>query len=130
MAACNTGGFRGALECSSSANSIPHSAERRSAEVCGVRDAVGADARCSLTLADTLQQFVAGESCSAARLTSQDTTMKDATSSLRGGSEVRLRAFILDGHVIPEPANGSWYQTSQAVKILCELKESKRARHA
>ena len=76
------------------------------------------------SVADTLQQFVAGESCRAARLTLQEPIISDATSSLCGVGEVRLSTFVLDGHVSPEPANGSWYQTSGAVKLLYELKES------
>ena len=37
---------------------------------------------------------------------------------------MRLRTFNLDGHVIKEPANGEWYQTSEAVGILYELKQT------
>ena len=54
----------------------------------------------------------------------QDLTVRDAASSIRGGRPVRLRTFDLDGHEIMEPTNGVWYQTSEAVRILHELKQT------
>jgi hypothetical protein len=73
-------------------------------------------------VSQTLHQYAEGESSKDTALPVQDLTVRDATSSIRGGREVRLRTFYLDGHVIKEPANGVWYQTSEAVRILYELK--------
>ena len=41
---------------------------------------------------------------------------------MRGSRELRERTYIVGGHEIREPQNGSWYQTSEAVKILYDLK--------
>ncbi len=53
----------------------------------------------------------------------------DSLCSIRGGHEVRLRTIEVQGHLNPQPRNGAWYQTSEAVKILYDLKqENKRIR--
>ena len=49
----------------------------------------------------------------------------DSNGSIRGGHQVRLRTFDVQGHRTLEPRNGAWYQTSEAVKILYDLKHSK-----
>ena len=48
----------------------------------------------------------------------------DSLGSFRGGHEVRLRTVEVQGHRIHTPLNGAWYQTSEAVKILHDLKHS------
>ena len=73
---------------------------------------------------EKLQLYAGGQSSSAAGLPVQDFTVRDATSSIRGGRPVRLRTFDVDGHVIMEPANRVWYQTSETVRILYELKQT------
>jgi hypothetical protein len=47
-----------------------------------------------------------------------------SASSVRGGHEVRLRTTEVRGHQIHSPLNGAWYQTSEAVRILYDLKHS------
>ncbi len=92
-----------------------------------VREGVRAVLTPALTpklVSEKLQQYVEGASSSAAGLPVQDFTVRDATSSIRGGRLVRPRTFKLDGHEIMEPANGEWYQTSEAVRILYELKQT------
>jgi len=92
-----------------------------------VREGVRAVLTPALTpklVSEKLQQYVEGASSSAAGLPVQDFTVRDATSSIRGGRPVRPRTFKLDGHEIMEPANGEWYQTSEAVRILYELKQT------
>ena len=92
-----------------------------------VREGVRAVSTPQLTpelVSETLHQYAEGESSGDTALPVQDLTVRDATSSIRGGREVRLRTFNLDGHVIKEPANGEWYQTSEAVGILYELKQT------
>ena len=92
-----------------------------------VRQSVRAELTTELTpqlLSEKLQQYVHAESSSAAGLPVQDLTGRDAASSIRGGRSVRLRTFDVDGHQILEPANGVWYQTSEAVRILYELKQT------
>ena len=74
-------------------------------------------------VADRLQQFSAGESNSASCLPLQETRTSDASSSIRSDRDMRLRTFKLDGPVANQPANGSWYQTSEAVEILYEITE-------
>ena len=101
---------------------------RRAARVdFAVRQSVRAELTTELTpqlLSEKLQQYVHGESSSAAGLPVQDLTGRDAASSIRGGRLVRLRTFDVDGHQILEPANGVWYQTSEAVRILYDLKQT------
>ena len=92
-----------------------------------VRESVRAVLTPALTpelVSEKLQLYAGGQSSSAAGLPVQDFTVRDATSSIRGGRPVRLRTFEVDGHVIMEPANGVWYQTSEAVRILYELKQT------
>ena len=50
----------------------------------------------------------------------------DNLCSIRGGHEVRLRTIQVQGHLIPQPLNGAWYQTSEAVKILYDLKQENK----
>ena len=75
-------------------------------------------------VSEKLHQYVHCESSSDPALPLQDPTVGDATSSIRGDKEVRKRTFIVDGHEIVEPANGTWYKTSETVKILYELKQT------
>jgi len=92
-----------------------------------VRESVRAELTPALTpqlVSQKLQQYAEGESSSDAGLPVPDSTVRDAASSIRGGRTVRLRTFCLDGHEIMEPANGVWYQTSEAVRILYELKQT------
>ena len=50
----------------------------------------------------------------------------DSLCSIRGGHEVRLREIEVQGHRIPQPRNGAWYQTSEAVKILYDLRQNNK----
>lgn len=50
----------------------------------------------------------------------------DNLCSTRGGHVVRLRTIQVQGHLIPQPLNGAWYQTSEAVKILYDLKQENK----
>jgi hypothetical protein len=63
---------------------------------------------------EALQHYVLGQSCSAPGLTSQESAMLDATTSIRGGHEVRLRFFTVKDPEISEPADG--FPVSQEVK--------------
>ena len=50
----------------------------------------------------------------------------DRLCSIRGGHEVRLREIEVQGHRILQPRNGAWYKTSEAVKILYDLKQKNK----
>ena len=50
-------------------------------------------------------------------------TAVDGGTSVRGAYEVRQRAINVEGHDILDPANGSWYQTSEAVRIVLDLRQ-------
>jgi hypothetical protein len=74
-------------------------------------------------LEERLQEYNAGVSSSGRTSPTPMATNDELGTSSRGGHVVRLRTISVEGCEIPQPQNGSWYQTSEAVRILYELKE-------
>ena len=71
----------------------------------------------------TLQEYNDNDSSGKKSCPMQEDTDADCGTSIRGAYEVRQRTINVAGHDIVAPANGTWYQTSEAVRILLDLKQ-------
>lgn len=71
----------------------------------------------------TLQEYNAGDSRGEKSCPTPMDTDVDGGTSIRGGYEVRQRTITVEGHQIMGPSRGSWYQTSEAVRILYDLRQ-------
>ena len=77
------------------------------------------------TVMKTLQEYNNGDSRGDKSSPMQVDTMVDSGTSIRGAYEVRQRTITVDGHEIVAPSRGTWYQTSEAVQILYDLRQRK-----
>ena len=69
------------------------------------------------TVMKTLQEYNNGDSSGDQSAPMQVDTMVDSGTSIRGSYQVRQRTITIDGHEIMGPSRGTWYQTSEAVRI-------------
>lgn len=75
------------------------------------------------TVVQTLQEYKNGASSGDKSCPTQVGSMVDCGTSIRGAYEVRQRVITVDGHEIMAPSRGAWYQTSEAVRILYDLRQ-------
>jgi hypothetical protein len=73
----------------------------------------------------TLEEYNDGDSSGEKSCPTQMDTVVDCGTCVRGAYEVRQRTITVEGHEISAPARGTWYQTSEAVRILYDLRQRK-----